>query len=283
MMNDKQQALLTFTERRKQMKLVDNQERLKLGHLHLWAGQQFSRLEEHMKASQRLTSALRIYKENRDNIEERIVVETLHLLGQAHVKNKQFKLALKCFDEEVLLCESANALHSNIKISETYYCAGIVNVEMGNRDRAKESFKKSSEILNFESGEESERLAKSLEQLGSLYTEEHNLTHAILLLTQAHNMYENVLGSNHTSVAMSAFNLGHALHGDGKYEEAKKYYLICLQIRVSLLAPDHEDLATTQYFIGKNAFALSEMNEAIDSLQKVSLVFCITVFIVMSN
>ena len=181
-------------------------------------------------------------------------------LGQAHVKNKQFKFALKCFYEEVLLCESANALHSNIKISEAYYCAGIVNVEMGNRDRAKESFKKSSEILNFESGEESERLAKSLEQLGSLYTEEHNLTHAILLLTQAHNMYENVLRSNHTSVAMSAFKLGHALNAD-----------------------DHEDLATTQCFIGKNAFALSEMNEAIDSLQKVSLVFCITVFIVMSN
>ena len=66
-------------------------------------------------------------------------------LGQAHVKNKQFKFALKCFNEEVLLCESANALHSNIKISEAYYCAGIVNVEMGNHDRANESFKKVAE------------------------------------------------------------------------------------------------------------------------------------------
>ena len=61
MMNDHQQALLTFTECRRQMKPVDNQEKLKLGHLHLWApGQQFSRLEKHTKASQRLTSALTI-------------------------------------------------------------------------------------------------------------------------------------------------------------------------------------------------------------------------------
>jgi TolA-binding protein len=270
MMNDHQQALLTFTECRREMKKVITEDRLKLGHLHLWAGQQFFRLEEHLKASKRFTSALRIYKENRCNVEEGIIVETLHLLGQVHVENKQLHLALKCFDEEVLLFESTTALHSNVKISEAYYCAGIVNVETGNDERAKKCFEKSSEVLNVGSGEESERLAKSLEQLGALHTKEHNLTEAISLLTQAHRMYENVLGSSHTSIAISAFKLGHALNADGQFQQAKKYYVQCLQIRVNLLTSDHEDIATTHFFLGRNAFSLSEMKEAIDSLQKVS-------------
>ena len=270
LMNDHQQALFTFTECRRIIKNIIPQDTAMLGNLHFWAGQQYLGLGENLKASKRLISALRIYKENRSSVGEKVVVETLHLLGQAHTTNKLFNLGLKCFNEEVLIFGSSSIKYSNTKIAEAHYCAGKICVEIGDFDRAKDCFEKSIEVLNVDSGEKSERLAKSLEELGAIHSREKDFAEAITLLTQAKRMYRNVLGSSHPSTALSNYKLGQAFLADSQFQQAKQCFKECLLIRISLLGSDHQDVADTQFALGKATFSLSETNEAIYSFQEVS-------------
>ncbi len=116
-------------------------------------------------------------------------------------------------------------------------------------------------------GRDSEPFAAACVALGNVVAEHENKSRGRKLLNDALKIREALHGRRSLPVANSLLHLGALCRNQQKFEESYDHFELCLEIRESLLPPDHLDVAEAL-----DAFGLShyyrEMPEGIDFVER---------------
>ena len=88
-------------------------------------------------------------------------------------------------------------------------------------------------------------LARSFNNLGSLYRDQGRYAEAEALYKQALEIRKKALPPDHPDLAASFHSLGNLYRDQGRYAEAEALYKQALEIHKKALPPDHPDLATS--------------------------------------
>ena len=111
-------------------------------------------------------------------------------------------------------------------------------------------------------------IALSCNNIGTIYDDEGNYEGALGYYSKAQEVYEKVLGNNHTSTAATYGNIGTAYRGLGYYEMALEYYNKDLTISETLLGLNHPSIAATYNNIGMVFNDLGDYHHALDCFFK---------------
>lgn len=243
------------------------------GNTHHWIGRSYFEKQNYKKATTSILSSLKIYNENRMNVREQIILRTLHLLGNTHFKNKQIKLALKCYEEEISLNQKSmiDASLNDDCLSEAHYCAGIIHVKKGSLQDASKYLETALETRKRFQGEENKKVAKILHKLGMIYLEMNEYEKAKEKLICAYNLCYKIQGPHDEYTATIEFKVGQTLDCLNELEQAMVHYKQCLETRQSLTSQHNEEIAIVLFHMGKNASSRLRFDEAIEHLEKVGM------------
>ncbi len=242
------------------------------GHTFYWLGKSYYEMLDFSKATESMLSSLTLYNENRNKVKDQVIHKTLHLLGNTHFRNKQLKLALKCYEEEIALCNerAADVALGSSSLSEAYFCAGSIHAKRGKFEEASDYFEKSLETRKRFEGESNEKVAKILNRLGTVYLRKNEFTKAKETLTDAHNLLHKIYGLHDSRTISIEFKLAQTLDHLRAFGDAFHHYEQCLEGRRINDSQDNEETAMTLFYMGKNAFARLKVDESIGYFEEVS-------------
>ncbi len=238
-----------------------------------WIGRSYYETQDYKKATTSILSSLKIYNENRMKVREQVIYRTLHLLGNTHFKNKQIKLALKCYQEEISLYESSvvDISLNNDCLSEAHYCAGIIHAKRGSLQDASKHLETALETRKRFEGEENKKVAKILHKLGIIYLEMKEYQYAKQKLAYAYDLLCKIQGPNDEYTAAIEFKLGQAMDYLDELDQAMLHYRQCLETREKLANVNDEEVAVVLFRMGKNASLRNQFDESIEHLEKVRI------------
>lgn len=266
-----QEAISSFTECLRLLK-KDSQNKITEGHSQFWIGKSYYESGDFSKATASILSSLKLYNANRPNVKEQVIIKALHLLGNAYFRQKQLKLALKCYEEEIALYNKVlnDYAHGENFLTEAYFCAGNIHAKRRSYDDASECFEKALEARERFEGEENDKVARILHKLGTIYLKKNEYIKAKEKLTDAHCLLHRLNGANDAYTAAVEFKLGQIFDHLKDYVSAMHYYKECLNARQSLHGLENEEVAITLFYLGKNACLRFKTDESIEYFEKVS-------------
>lgn len=266
-----QTAIISFTECLRQLK-NDPTIFLYEGHVQYWIGKSYYEMSNFTRATEAFLAALRIYNTYKSKVDDRIIHKSLHLLGNTHFKNRQLKLALKCYEEEIALCRRGipNMTFGENSLSEAYFCAGTIYAKRGMLNDASSYFENALETRKRFEGEENDKVAKILHRLGTIYLKKNEFTKAREKLTDAHGILHKTNGPNDVSTTAVEFKIGQTFDQLKDFQIAFQYYEQCLRARENIYGYENEEVALTLFFMGRNAYLRSRTDESIEYFEEVS-------------
>lgn len=139
------------------------------------------------------------------------------------------------------------------------------NFEM---ETAIDCFLEVARILEIVTGENNQRYANCMNNIGGCYYMMGDLDEAIAYFAKALVIRKDVLGEHHADYAASLNNLGASHLNLGQYDEALAYLTEALEIRREVLGDTHPDYAMTLNNIGLCYLAKGDYGNGIDYLTR---------------
>ena len=240
------------------------------GNTYHWIGRCYFEMQDYSKATNSILLSLKIYNEHRADVKEQVILRTLHLLGNTHFKNKQIKLALKCYEEEISLFQNSIADISSYNdcLSEAYYCAGLIHAKKGSLENASSYLETALKTRKRFQGEENKKVAKILHKLGTIYLEKKEYEKAKQNLVDAYHLLCKIQGPNDEFTAVVEFKLGQALDFLDELDTAMLHYRHSLESMQSSKSVEDEGIANIWFHMGKNASRRQRFDESIEYLEK---------------
>ncbi len=139
------------------------------------------------------------------------------------------------------------------------------NFEM---ETAIDCFLEVARILEIVTGENNQRYANCMNNIGGCYYMMGDLDEAIAYFAKALVIRKDVLGEHHADYAASLNNIGACHWNLGQYDEALNYLTEALEIRREVLGDTHPDYAMTLNNIGLCYLAKGDYGNGIDYLTR---------------
>ncbi len=277
-LNQYQEAITAFSESLRLQK--DNSiNTITMGHAQYWIGKCYYDIVDYSKATEFILSSLRVYNQSRSAVKDQIIIRALHLLGNTHFKKKQLKLALKCYEEQIALCNEVmtNSTLGDNCLTEAYFCAGNIHARRKSYNDASDCYEKALATRHRFEGEENDKIAKILHKLGTIYLKKNEDLKAKEKLTAAHHLLQKLHGMNDVLTATVEFKLGQIHDRLEDFTTAMYYYKQCLETRENILGSEKEEVAIALFCLGKNACLRLKIDESIEYLEKVSICYILEI------
>ncbi len=113
-------------------------------------------------------------------------------------------------------------------------------------------------------GQESEDIATSYNNIGSVYWVQSDFKKALEYYFKAMKIREQVLGKEHPDTATPYNNIGSVYHNQGDFKKALEYHFKALKIREQVLGKEHPNTATSYNNIGGVYKAQGDFKKALD-------------------
>ena len=192
----------------------------------------------------------------------------LYLLPCPNINIMLAFLYQQAYNGEIQLFEMNNALERGASYAEANSSAGSVYAKMKEYDKAKICYEKTLTSLSKGCNE---KVASTLDALGTINMEEGRQHEAKEILTGAFNMFKECLGTHHDNTVSTALKLAQHQDQMEDYEIAMSYYEICLAARENKHGKNHEEVATILFLMGRNSFSQNAFADALAFLERVSL------------
>jgi len=208
---------------------------------------------------------LRDYMEKRP--QDRFTIARFHNeLGQLYYYKAQFDKALASIRKALELYKEMEDRRGE---ADALNNLGMVLQDLGDLAGAKENYERALEIDEAAFGSDHPRVARDVNNLGSvlhargfLLHQRGDLEDAKRHLERALQIDQAVYGKDHPDVAIRLNNLGSVLYALGDLEDAKKHLERALQIDQAIYGPNHPNVATDLDNLGKVLHVLGDLEGA---------------------
>ncbi|CAF0886027.1 unnamed protein product [Adineta steineri] len=185
-------------------------------------------------------------------------------LGYLHATQGYVETAVECYQRAL------NSLEDHVPWDHRNFAPilnnlGSAYLELNRTDEALAIYERALNInqspRNIESTD-SRMTATLYNNLGTIYLQREDYVRAVNNFMAA-TALENVLPSNHPTLAISYNNLAEILKEGAQFEKALQFHTIALNILRSSILPDHPDIATTLNNIGSIHFHMDDRAKAL--------------------
>ncbi len=227
-----------------------------------------------------ITIRLKQYKDFKPYFEESMEIWTiLYPEGSLDIASKLHRIS-RCFyfaymlDDALTVCTRAYQMRqkrlppNDLDLAESLRVIGNIYLELGQYTTAIQYYESALPIEKINSGEESERVADVLGNLGHAWDLQGNFQKAIAVQEQALTIRQKILPPDHLDIALSCHTLGMAYKSLLKYEEALPYFEKALEIRVEKLGEADMDVANTCSEIGRTYLVRRDYRKALDYFER---------------
>ncbi|KAJ7383720.1 hypothetical protein OS493_026250 [Desmophyllum pertusum] len=149
-----------------------------------------------------------------------------------------------------------------VDVASTYNNLGIVHMDLGDLEQAKECHDRALAIRLEKLGPEHVDVASTYNSLGLVHKDLGDLEQAKEYYDRARVILLEKLGPEHVNVASTYNNLGLAHWHLGDLEQAKEYHDRARAIRLEKLGPEHVDVASTYNNLGIVHRDLGDLEQA---------------------
>ncbi|PYS80890.1 MAG: kinesin [Acidobacteria bacterium] len=175
--------------------------------------------------------------------------------GQAE---KALPLALKMRDIYAAALGPAHA-----KVGGAYNALGLLYDELGDFDKAEQSFQTSLAILEKALGPDNPETANVMNNLATFYVQErHDLARAEPLMQRALSIRLTALGPAHADVGNSYDALGTLYQEEGDLAKAEQFLKRALEVREKALGPVHDAVAESASNLASLYIRLGDFDQA---------------------
>jgi tetratricopeptide (TPR) repeat protein len=158
-------------------------------------------------------------------------------------------------------------LGDNHQDETSSYCfIGSVYFELGEYQKALDSYNKALLIIEETHENEALDIARIYSHLGSVYFVFDEYDKSLDYLNKALEIQKKELGPEHLDVSYSYNNIGVVYSNSGEHEKALENLYKSLEIRKQILGFEHPSVATTYNNIGLDLLSLGEYDKALDCL-----------------
>lgn len=188
------------------------------------------------------------------------------LVGEKELNTNKKDRAIKLYREACRLAYTFNYNKKKQYDLLSDYADFLIEYDL--YDEAKAVCRRQISIAEELFGLENEEIAKSYNNLGSVYWQQGDYEKAFEYDSKALNIRKEVLGEEHPNTAESYNNIGSVYHKQGNYEKALAFHFKALAIREKTLGIDHPDTATSYSNIGEVYVEQSDYNKALEYHKK---------------
>ncbi len=144
----------------------------------------------------------------------------------------------------------------------------FVDEYLANYDLAMEYYQRGLRQALAQDGEQSEWVAASYDNLGSVHKSQGDYSRALEYFQKTLAIRERIFGSDHPDVAISYNNIGSVYDSQGDFSRALEYYQKSLAIRERVLGPDHPAVARCYNNLGELYRSHADYSRALEYHQK---------------
>ena len=179
------------------------------------------------------------------------LARTYDFIGTVHTHIGRLNEACKSYERAIEIAKKNTPDHPDLAISYNNLAGALSDLEK--HDLAKEYYEKALVIQQKSLSPDHTAIAMCNMNLGLTLAATGSVDEALTHYRVAQAIYEHTYGSNnsmHPTLGSLYHNLGQAYHIKLDIDQAKRYYLRCLDLRRRSLPSNHKDIGQSLYAVG---------------------------------
>jgi tetratricopeptide (TPR) repeat protein len=192
-----------------------------------------------------------------------IAMELWNQLGIVYKYEGKFSAAVNAYSRARRLLERC-ASPGDLAFASIFHNLGGVAFSRGRYSDAERLTRRALRIRTRHCGAGDPDVAADLAALGAIFCRQKRYRSALNALTKARGIFaanQRARGRRY-DLAITDNNIGAALHGLARYDEAERYFRSALRAKRKLLGPNHPDVGISLSNLGDVYYRLGRANEA---------------------
>ena len=198
------------------------------------------------------------------------VAESLHTLGELHVRRGGYEEAIPYFERAIGIRRS---LEDRVSLATSLMQLATAQGFLDRSDEAERLFLEALGIREEALGPEHEDVAATLNNLANLYHHEERLEDAERAHLRSIAIKEKALGPGHVFLAQSLNNLANIYLSQDRLDEAEALHRRALGIKQRALEPGHMEIGVSHHNLGDIAIERGDVDAALERYLEAKAIF----------